>query len=201
MGTAVVGGLTAFVLAGGKSTRMGADKAFIEYEGRPLLARAIAVAKSVSDDVCIVGAREKFGIYGRVIEDEFRERGPLGGIHAALRASQTELNLMLAVDMPFVSSRFLQYLLDEARKSDATVVIPRSEGRLQPLCALYRRDFAAAAETALLAGCNKIDPLFAVVKARPIEEEEQARAGFSGDLFRNVNTPQELQQFVALPRA
>lgn len=197
MGSAFAGDLSAFVLAGGKSTRMGADKAFLEFEGRTLLDRALDLTRSVCRDVLVVGSREKFAAYPNVVEDLFPDRGPLGGIHAALRTSAAELNLMLAVDMPFVSSHFLEYLLSEARHSDAVVVLPRCEGRLQPLCAVYRRQFAEAAETALLAGRNKIDPLFADANPRVISEEELNRAGFSRELFKNWNTPQDLKETFA----
>ncbi len=194
--------VTVFILAGGQSTRMGRDKAFVEFNGHPLLTRALDLARSVASDVRIVGSKdkEKFAPYAPVVEDIFRDCGPLGGIHAALRASPTDLNLMLAVDMPFVSSAFLQYLIDQARidqtrigqartTADASVVVPRSGGLWQPLCAVYRRDFADAAEAALRAGRNRIDVLFAAGKTRVIEEEEMERAGFSRDLFRNLNTP------------
>ena len=83
MGVTGAGEVTAFILAGGKSTRMGADKAFIEFEGRTLLARALDLARSVTSNVCIVGTREKFARFAPVVEDVFRDRGPLGGIHAA----------------------------------------------------------------------------------------------------------------------
>lgn len=187
--------VTGFILAGGKSTRMGTDKAFIEFEGHTLLERALSLARSVTPDVRIVGAREKFAPFAPVVEDIFRERGPLGGIHAALRSSKTELNFMLAVDMPFVSKTFLQYLISEARNStEATVIVPLSEGRRQPLCALYRLRFAEVAEQALLAGRNKIDSLFDAVETRVMEEDELDRAGFSGAIFRNLNTPEQLEQ-------
>src|ERR1700677_3288499 len=139
--------LTAFVLAGGKSTRMGADKAFVGYDGRTLLARALDLARSVTPDVRIVGSPEKFAPFAPVVEDIFRDCGPLGGIHAALQSSGTELNLMLAVDTPFVSWAFLQYLRSQARNAPAaTVIVPRSDGARQPLCAIYRREFAVVAE-------------------------------------------------------
>jgi molybdopterin-guanine dinucleotide biosynthesis protein A len=189
--------LSVFVLAGGKSSRMGSDKAFLQHEGQTLLDRSLAVARSISADVWIVGNKQKFSTYGRVLEDIFPERGPLGGIHSALLASQNNLNLMVAVDMPFVSPAFLEYFASVARASDVMAVIPRVEGRLQPLCAIYRRDFAAIAETALLAGNNKIGPLFVGVSIRVIEEEELVRCGFSRDLFRNLNTPQDLAAFNA----
>ena len=186
--------LTAFILAGGKSSRMGTDKAFVDYEGRTLLARALDMARSVASTVCIVGSKEKFAAYAPVVEDMFRDCGPLGGIHAALLASPTELNVMLAVDMPFVSSAFLQYLITEARgASDSVVVVPCGDGRRQPLCAIYRREFAGVAERALRAGRNKIDVLFDQVRTRVIGREELEGAGFSSAIFRNLNTPEELQ--------
>jgi len=191
--------LTAFILAGGKSTRMGVDKAFVNYEGRTLLARALDLARSVTPDVRIVGSSEKFAAHAPVVEDIFRDRGPLGGIHAALRASQTELNLMLAVDIPLISSTFLRYLLDRARTAQSTVIVPRGNAGWQPLCAVYRRDFAAAAEAALRAGRNKIDPLFQEVTTRVIAEEELERAGFSRALFRNLNTQRELKELEERP--
>jgi molybdopterin-guanine dinucleotide biosynthesis protein A len=194
MECAAVPDVTAFILAGGKSTRMGRDKAFVEFESQTLLTRTLDLARSVPCDVGIVGDLEKFAAFAPVVEDIFRDRGPLGGIHAALRVSQTELNLMLAVDMPFVSVRFLKYLISQARSApEAAVVVPRAGGRWQPLCATYHREFADAAETALLAGQNKIDLLFAATATRVIEEEELKRSGFSPDIFRNLNTPEELE--------
>jgi molybdenum cofactor guanylyltransferase len=186
--------VTAFILAGGKSTRMGTDKAFVEYDGRTLLARALDLARSVTPDVRIVGSSEKFAPFAPVVEDIFRDCGPLGGIHAALRTSLTDLNVMLAVDTPFVSRAFLQYLISQARATpDATVVVPVSEKRRQPLCAVYRRGFAHAAENALRSGQNRIDRLFDLVETRTITEEELIGAGFSSGIFRNLNTPEELE--------
>ncbi len=195
MGGIVAVDVTGFILAGGKSTRMGADKAFIEFEGRTLLERALSLARSVTPDVRIVGAAEKFAPFAPVVEDIFRERGPLGGIHAALRASSTELNFMLAVDMPFVPATLMQYLIREARTAaEATVIVPRSDGRRQPLCAIYRLRFAELAEQALLAGRNRIDALFNAVETRVIEEDDLDSAGFSSTIFRNLNTPEQLEQ-------
>jgi len=194
MGCAAVSDVSAFILAGGKSTRMGRDKAFVPFEGQTLLARMLDLARLVRLDVRIVGSAEKFASFAPVVEDVFRDCGPLGGIHAALRASQTNLNLMLAVDMPFVSAAFLQYMISRGQSAPgAMAVVPRNDGRRQPLCAIYRREFADAAETALLAGRNRIDSLFAAIEVRVIEEEEWKRSGFSPAIFRNLNTPEELE--------
>lgn len=172
---------------------MRTDKALLEWEGSTLLAHALKVLRNVTPIVSIVGNREKFGTFGPVIEDVFLDRGPLGGIHSALRSSGSELNLVLAVDMPHVSPLPLSYLADCARSTSAWVTIPRADGRLQPLCAIYRREFAAHAERSLKQGKNKIDPLFAEISIRVVEPDELLSAGCSPDLFRNVNTPEELE--------
>lgn len=173
---------------------MGTDKAFVDYDGRTLLARALDLARSLTSDVCIVGSREKFAPFAPVVEDVFCDCGPLGGIHAALRASLTELNLMLAVDTPFVPVAFLQYLIRSAQSApDASVIVPRSGQGWQPLCAIYRREFAEAAENALRAGRNKIGQLFDSVRTRALEAGELEAAGFSSSIFHNLNTPEELE--------
>jgi len=186
--------VTISILAGGKSMRMGTDKAFVDFEGRTLLARALDLAREVSADVRIIGSKDKFAPFASVVEDEFLGCGPLAGIHAALRSSHTELNVILAVDMPFVSRSFLEYLIEQACDvPTAAAVVPRWNEGWQPLCAIYRRRFAIAAEEALRAGRNRIDLLFDAASTRVIKRDELERAGFSSDLFRNMNTPEELQ--------
>jgi molybdenum cofactor guanylyltransferase len=184
--------VSVFVLAGGKSTRMGADKAFVVLDGRTLLARALELGRSLSSDVRIVGEAAKFRVFGPVVEDIFRDCGPLGGIHAALRATRAELNLMLAVDAPFVTRELLEFLIARAGDSRVRVTVPQCEGRLQPLCAVYRREFADFAEKALRAGRFKIGALFEHQTALVIGENELQAAGFSAAMFRNLNTPEEL---------
>ncbi len=183
----------AFVLAGGRSSRMGADKAFLKVGKRTLLECAISVLRCVSSDVAIVGDPGKFSAYGTVVEDIYRGAGPLAGIDAALQHSRADLNLLLAVDLPFVSASLLSFLLACAEKSGAVVTVPRTASGFQPLCAVYRRAFAAAAEEALRAGKNKIDALFAKTTTRMIDENELRAAGFSEKVFSNLNTPEDVQ--------
>ncbi len=186
-----------FLLAGGKSSRMGptVDKAFLDFRGQTLLDRALGVMGAACGRVAIVGDPAKFAKAGSVIADIFPGCGPLGGVHAALVHSLAELNLMLAVDMPFVSSELLAFLFDVAAAEDnaghAVVTIPRTSRGLQPLCAIYRREFSAVAEQALRAGRNKIDAAFSSVAVRVIGERELAAAGFSEQSFFNVNTPED----------
>ena len=192
--------VSAFILAGGKSTRMGTDKAFVLLGGRnsdTLLARSLEVARAVTSEVRIVGDPAKFAAFAPVVEDIFRDCGPLGGIHAALRSSATDLNLILAVDVPFVSPALLQFLIERARGSTATVTLAQAGGGWQPLCAVYRRAFADVAEKALQAGSYKIDTLFAAPSTKLITAEDLSNAGFSPEMFRNLNTPKELAEATA----
>ncbi len=169
---------------------MGTDKAFLRLGNSTLLDHAITVAKEVCDAVVLVGDRERLDPYGLVVEDVFPGRGPLAGIHAALSSGQAaELNLFLAVDLPGMPSRLLRCLLKLAKESGAVVTVPRANGYDQPLCAVYRREFLAVAEKSLQVGRNKIDPLFAEVSTRIVEEEEIKQLGFPSDIFDNVNTP------------
>jgi molybdopterin-guanine dinucleotide biosynthesis protein A len=172
---------------------MGTDKAFVKLGGRSLLERVLALAEAVSPSVYIVGSRQKFARFGSVVEDVFVGRGPLGGIHAALQSSRTEVNLILAVDLPFVEVQFLRHLLESAVTHPAAVVTaPRTSDGWQPLCAVYRRSFADLAEAALTHGKNKIDRLFADIEVLTMGERELAKMGWSPAMFRNLNTPEEV---------
>jgi molybdenum cofactor guanylyltransferase len=186
-----------FILAGGKSSRMGAEKAELRLQGRSLLELAREKLQAVTPKVFVVGPKTKFG--SQAIEDVFPDHGPLGGIHAALTSSAAALNLMLAVDLPQLPATLLQYLLHEADCSKAIVVVPRIAGGWQPLCAVYRRAFLPIATVALEAGRNKIDALFNNLQLRIVDEEELIQAGFSAAHFENLNTPEELEQARSRP--
>lgn len=187
--------VSAYILAGGKSTRMGADKAFVLLNGRTLLARMLDAARSLTSNVRIVGESAKYSPFAPVVEDMFPGCGPLAGIHAALRSSTKDLNLILAVDVPFISLALLQFLVSRARSSpDSLVTVAHANGGLQPLCAVYRREFADRAESALHAGTYKIGALFDETSTQVIEGPELEAAGFSPQIFRNLNTPGELAQ-------
>ncbi len=182
----------AFILAGGKSERMGVDKATLRLGGRTLLEIMLEKARAAASEVGIVGPRSMFG--EGTIEDVFRGQGPLAGIHAALASTSAERSLMLAVDLPFLEVKFLTYLLREAEHSSAVVVVPRVGRGWQPLCAVYRKDFGAIAEAALRAGQNKIDALYGQVQLRIVDEEELRKFAFSLAMFDNLNSPADLER-------
>ena len=135
-----------YVLAGGKSSRMGTDKAFLKIGDKTFLENAIDALKPSCKQVKIVLNKsqahfiEKLSENINYIFDIYENRGALGGIHTALKDCVTEYAVILAVDLPFVDERAIKKLREIAlRSKDFSAIVPRqNDGRLQPLCAVYR---------------------------------------------------------------
>lgn len=198
-----VSSIGVFVLAGGRSTRMGTDKALLILDGKTLLERALSIARELSDCVKIVVAGNRYSDFGfAVVEDEFPECGPLGGIHAALGASDRELNIVLSVDTPLVSTDFLRYLVQRATsKPDAIVTVTKAAGGVQGTCAVYRRPFRAVAERQLKRARYKLTEAYTLVRVEYVEEDEMRGAGFDPAMFANLNTPEEFSKVQEATRA
>ena len=188
------GQLTAFVLAGGKSTRMGKDKAVLSLDGRTLLETALEAARAVAQEVFIVGPPQLYRQYAPAIADIFPGCGPLAGIHAGLSHTKTEFNLMLAVDTPFLSAQLFAYLAHRAVASRALVTAPEINAYPQPLCAIYSRGFLPIADRALREGRHKIVPLFPQPGTVLVPQAELEQFAFTAEMFENLNTPEDLER-------
>jgi molybdopterin-guanine dinucleotide biosynthesis protein A len=173
---------------------MGTDKAFVQFKGTTLLNLALHLASQVASEVRIVGTLENLSLFAKTVPDIFPARGPLGGIHAALRSTHTDFNLIMAVDTPFIAPEFLRYLRDQSLAGMALVTVPRVNGRLQPLCAIYRRELADPAEALLVSGQNKIDLLFSPEVTRIVTQDEIERLAFPLAMFDNLNTREDLER-------
>ncbi|MDD5140921.1 MAG: molybdenum cofactor guanylyltransferase [Verrucomicrobiales bacterium] len=144
---------SAVILAGGKSSRMGRDKAWLEAGGQTLLARQIGLARKIgAAEVFISGrADADYSAFGcRVLQDKFPEAGPLAGIERALDAAKSPLLLVLAVDLPEMSVEFLLRLA--AKSSEKTGAIPKLAGGNEPLAAFYPKACHALAVASLELG-------------------------------------------------
>lgn len=188
---------TGFVLAGGASRRMGRPKASLQLDGESMLDRQIRLLRSVARRVMVVGGGPA-GYLDRVdvpiVADIVAMRGPLGGIYTALLRTRTELSLVLGCDLPFATRNLLACLMlrATAERSDATV--PRSpDGRLQPLCAVYRRTALYAVRTRLTLGLNKPSGFFPMVRFTAIPWRDLADAGVRPIEFENMNTPEDYE--------
>jgi len=177
-----------FVLAGGRSSRMGRDKALLTLGGEPLVQRAVGKLSEVCAEVAIAGGTEELMRFDRVIPDRFPGYGPLGGIVSALEQSPAEWNLFLSVDAPFVPVSCLKTLLLMAAGFSGVAVIARADDRMQPLCAVYSRKALTILEQELAAGRWKVLSAIEAAGDVKVMDFEDAR------WFANLNTPEEFAE-------
>jgi molybdopterin-guanine dinucleotide biosynthesis protein A len=147
-----------FVLAGGRSTRMGRDKALLSLAGRSLLDLALDKLRALplAGAPRIAAARSDLSAHAAVIDDLHPGCGPLSGIEAALAASAQSLNVFLPVDLPLLPPQFLLWMLERTAVTGALVTVPRFNGRPQPLCAVYHRDLLGPITASLFTGEHKV---------------------------------------------
>jgi molybdenum cofactor guanylyltransferase len=188
---------SAALLAGGRSSRMGRNKAFLEIDGVPLWQRQIRTLQELNpSELFLAGpARSEWIKAGlEVVPDAVSDAGPLAGLVAVLRRCKTAQLLALAVDLPNMSSRYLERLLSCCEPGNG--VIPKSEERFEPLAAVYPAACLPLAESLLEAKHHSLQELAVcaleqgLVTARMIAEDDQP-------LFFNLNTPED---FGPLPR-
>jgi molybdopterin-guanine dinucleotide biosynthesis protein A len=180
--------VTGVVLAGGRSSRLGRDKAVLELDGEPLLTRVVRTLSDLAAEVLVLGPPER-AIHARgarVIPDKHPGDGPLPALATALREMRGDRMIAVATDMPLLNAGLLAYLLDRSEGSDVTV--PRVGGRTQQLHAVYARGCLPAIEAQLARDDLRVDGFFRSVRTLVIEEEEIARLDPKFLSFRNVNT-------------
>ncbi|MEO7652576.1 MAG: molybdenum cofactor guanylyltransferase [Bryobacteraceae bacterium] len=175
-----------FVLVGGRSSRMGADKALLPFHGLTLAGYVAGQVAEAASTVCLVGDPACYGHLGfPVVADNYPGQGPLAGIEAALSASRAEWNLVVACDMPGVSAVLFRQLLDAAVESGADCLIPQGPtARPEPLCAVYRSSCLDAVRDALRRDVRKVTAALAGLRSASWNYPESP-------WFQNVNTPGE----------
>jgi Molybdopterin-guanine dinucleotide biosynthesis protein A len=152
--------VSGYVLAGGKSSRMGQDKALLELAGKPLVLRAVEKLRRVCAEVSILGSREELEAYAPLVRDLHEGCGPLGGVEAALAHSTKAWNLLMAVDMPFLPLGLLDaWVRDVIEKEWARVALFTVDGRSQPALCLVHRKVAPFVNGAIERGEFKLLPV------------------------------------------
>lgn len=185
--------LTVAISAGGQSSRMGTDKAFVELSGKPMIQHVI-------ERVADLGQNETFIITNRpddyqhlglpMFPDVVPDKGSLGGIYTALHHSTYHHTLVVACDMPFLNPDLLHYML--AHTANMDVVVPRVDGYPQGLHAIYNQNCLAPIRQRLDADRLKVIGFYDQVKVRYVDENEWQVFDPKGLSFHNVNTPEEL---------
>lgn len=183
------------ILCGGRSSRMGFDKAFIKIGGRTLVERQVDALKGRFKKIILVTNSPggyKSGVRVKVVPDIVRGLGPLGGLYTGLKESDARYNFVTACDMPFFSPDLAAYLAGSI-KEGFQAVVPFYRNRFEPLCALYSRDCIYKVSEALAAGKLKLARLLSEFKVRKVLKRELVRFGDPVFFFRNINTPQDLR--------
>ena len=183
--TASLNNTSAIILAGGKSSRMGANKADLMWNGMPLIAHQVQKMRSLGIEDIIISGYEKPIDATRFAPDVFPGKGPLGGIHAGLLAAKNEHCLVLSVDTPLVSVDTLSALISAHIAGERSITVLSHVGLIEPLIGVYERSLSGIAEDILQTEKTSVRVLF--------DKAGVACYEYTGDeaLLRNCNTPDE----------
>ena len=185
--------MTAVILAGGKSSRMGRNKAFLKIQGKTFIERQIDLLREIFDEIIISAntPSEYTFLNISVIKDVYPEKGPLGGIYTGLMNSRSLHTFFLACDMPFVELPLIQYL--KGLVKDFDVVVPQSERGLEPLHAFYSKNCLAPIKRELTRNNLRIISFFSDVKVKIVELDTLTSSKSFRDSIRNLNTPDDYE--------
>ena len=181
---------TGYILAGGKSSRMGEDKGLKIFNGKYLVQIVIEQMQIVFNQVVIVSNNSDYQQFGlEVIEDEVKNIGPAGGIYTALQHSKTDKNFIISCDMPFITAEAITFVLKSSE--DVEITLPEMNGKLEPLFGVYSKKCLPKWKTLIDEDCIKLQNMVTNFNLKIMGVS--AQVNFSEKIFRNLNTPNEFK--------
>jgi molybdopterin-guanine dinucleotide biosynthesis protein A len=195
--------ISAFILCGGTSSRMGEPKGLLKFGKQPLILRIAGLVEPLVSTVTIVGPRECYGDVGlQVTEDanfgspdeKGKGAGPLRGIATALISTRTDWNLILACDLPYLTTEWLDWLLARAAISNCQITMPRTARGFEPLASVYRRECAEQIIGALRSGVHKVSDALEQFRIEFVAEGDWAHIDPGGRVLYNMNAPEDYQE-------
>ncbi len=185
--------MTAVILAGGKSSRMGSNKAFLKLKDKTFIERQIELLREIFDEILISANTPSEYEYLNlpVFKDIYPEKGPLGGIYTSLINSSSTSTFMLACDMPFVESGLIKYLKELTKEYD--VVVPKSERGLEPLHAFYSKNCIEPIKRELDSNNLRIISFFPHVNVKIVEMDSLIASDSIKNSIKNLNTKDEYE--------
>ncbi|RKD24400.1 hypothetical protein BEP19_08395 [Ammoniphilus oxalaticus] len=184
------------ILAGGKSSRMGQNKALLKVGEQTGLERILErLSPLLSDPILVTNEPHLYeGLPVQIIADNYPGRGPVAGLEAGLVASKHDWNLLVACDMPFVSRKLARELL--ARRGDYECIVPMRAGRAHPLFALYRRSILPTVQRNIQADVLKMGAVLDASRSLYVEESELGQVDDFEDALFNMNHPSDYEKAV-----
>jgi molybdopterin-guanine dinucleotide biosynthesis protein A len=183
--------ISACIIAGGQSSRFGADKAVFNHRGKPLIRHVIDSLSPVFERISLIADQsDKFAFLGLPCRSDIKRGiGPLGGLHAALVHSETELTFIVACDMPDLCEDLIRYMVSVSSGFDATV--PLLAGGHEPLHAIYAKSCIGPIERGIAEGRTRVTGFFDDVSVKMVHEDEIRKFADPESAFRNINFPHQ----------
>lgn len=176
------------ILAGGKSSRMGKDKALLEINGKNFIKQLSEELDWFNEKLIARGNNSEIPeVSWPVIPDVYQERGPIGGLHASLSICQSDALFFVSCDMPLIQSSLAKFLCDSMTEAYDAVVVKSEDGRVHPLCAVYRKATVKVFEKQILAGNNRIMGALDKMRVKYVTIDFTKGA----QQLLNVNTPKD----------
>lgn len=177
------------ILAGGKSSRMGQDKALLEINGKPMIQNVSELLRGFCDEIIVASSNNDHARFGDfMVSDIFENAGPQAGIHAGLLAAKNDKCIVISCDTPFITKKVLEVLL--AKSDERPITVAGTEEWLHPLVGVYTRSASKTISARLNGGMLSMYPLLKIMDAKIVyfsENEEKA--------FENINTQEEWKQW------
>lgn len=184
--------ITGIILAGGKSSRMGFDKGLAEISGKTSIEYVYDTLKKITDQIIVVANNDAYDFLRLpVYEDILKGYGPLGGIYTGLTVSDTEKNLIVACDMPFVTEELLQHIIEEAGNYE--IAVPVAEEEIHPLCACYTKYITVYLQNLIINQILKMKKVIQFFNFKKIPIDDTLNF-YSLELLMNINTVKELNK-------
>lgn len=184
--------MTAIILSGGKCSRFGSDKAFIEIEGKPLIKRQVNFLKKIFENIIIVTNNpQKYEFRDiKIVCDVVKDRGPLAGIYSGLVNSDSFYNFVFSCDAPFLNADLIKYMI--SLKSGFDAVVPKLIKGYETLFAIYSKNCLLPISECLNANNLRVANFFAKIKLKELNEAEISQFGNPKVIFTNINTQDDL---------
>lgn len=190
--------LSVIVLAGGRSRRLGQDKALLSWHGRTLIEHLVTQLKELSDDLLVITGPEmryRDLLDVPILADEIKERGPMGGLYTGLKRARYDYSLAVACDMPLVSSALVG-LLSQGIDERIQAIVPQVRGHRVPTLAIYHKKCLSVIERLLSQGHASLQDLLNFVPTKILSENQLRKVDPSLHSFTNLNTPEDWQKLV-----
>lgn len=185
--------MTGIILAGGKNSRMGTDKAFLEIDNERLIDRIVRIFREIFEEVILV-TNSPLAYLDQDVEivtDIFKDKGALGGIYTGLFYASYGHAFVSACDMPFLSKAFIKYMMEHVGSYD--IIVPDPADGLQPLHAIYEKSCLPSIKKVISANELKITGFYRGLKIFRISEDIIKSFDPEGRMFFNVNSREDLK--------